>query len=61
MACGIGVARERTDPVHGATLVHPAVVAVQQAGVRRKELEYFGEAASGEARLSRLMPEPSSR
>src|SRR5215472_2372359 len=49
MACGVGVARERADPVHAASLVHAAVVTVEQVGVGRKELEYFGEAAGGEA------------
>src|SRR5262249_30864035 len=61
MACGVGIAREGADSVHGASLVHAAVVTVQQVGVGRKELEHFGEAAGSEARLSRLMPEPSSR
>src|SRR5262249_45990614 len=40
---------ERADPLHGASLVHAAVVAVQQVRVGRKELEHFGEAAGGEA------------
>jgi Benzoate membrane transport protein len=49
MAGGVGIARERADPVHGASLVHAAVVAVEQAGVGRKEPQHFGEAAGGEA------------
>jgi hypothetical protein len=48
MAGGVGIARERADPVHGASLVHAAVVAVEQAGVGRKEPQHFGEAAGGE-------------
>src|ERR1700731_1266429 len=49
MAGGLGIARERANPVHGAGLVHAAVVAVEQAGVGRKEPQHFGEAAGGEA------------
>ena len=49
MARGIGIARERADPVHSASLVHAAVVTVEQVGVGRKELEHFGEAAGSEA------------
>ncbi len=51
MARGIGIARERPDPIHGASLVHAAVVAMEEVGVWRKKLEHFGEAAGGEARL----------
>ena len=52
MARGIGIARERADPVHSASLVHATIVAVEQVGVGRKELEHFGEAAGGEAVIS---------
>ena len=48
MAC-IGIAGERADPLHGAGLVRTAVMAVEQVGVGREELEHFGEAAGGEA------------
>ena len=49
MAEGVGIAGERADPLHGAGLVHAAVMAVEQAGVGREELEHLGEAAGGEA------------
>src|ERR1700722_2199923 len=47
MAGGVGIARERANPVHGAGLVHAAVVAVEQISVGRKEFEHFGQAAGG--------------
>ncbi len=59
MARGVGIAGERANPLHREGLVQAAVVAAQQVGMGRKELEHFGEAARGK-RLSRLMPEPSS-
>src|SRR6476469_8257674 len=49
VARGVGIARERADPLHGAGLVHAAVAAAEQVGVGRKELEHFGKAAGGEA------------
>ena len=49
MGGGVGIAGERADPVHGAALVQAAVMAMEQVGVGREELEHLGEAAGGEA------------
>src|SRR5579872_1176572 len=48
MARSVGIAGERADPLHRAGLVQTAVMAVQQAGIGREEIEHFGEAARGE-------------
>src|SRR5262245_41670720 len=48
-ARGVGIARERADPRQRAGLVHAAVMAAEQAGMGREELEHFGEAAGGKA------------
>ena len=48
MGGGVGVAGERADSVHGAALVHAAVMAMEQVGVGREELEHLGETAGRE-------------
>src|SRR5262249_46623702 len=49
IAGDIGVAGERADTVEAAGLVRTAVMAAEQVGVRRKELEHLGKPARGEA------------
>ena len=49
MGGGVGIAGEGADAVHGAALVQPAVVAMEQVGVGREELEHLGETASRKA------------
>ena len=44
----VGIARQRADAGKGAGLVQAAVMAVQQIGVGREQLEHLGEAAGGE-------------
>jgi hypothetical protein len=46
---GVGVARERSDAVHGASLVCAAIMAAEQVGVGCEKLEHLGEAAGLEA------------
>src|SRR5262249_54217808 len=48
MARGVGIARERAHAIHGTGLVQAAVMAAQQARVRREEREHLGEAARRE-------------
>ena len=49
MARCVGIAGERANALHGAGLVQAAVVAAEQVGMGREELEHFGEAAGGKA------------
>src|ERR1700722_20329360 len=46
MGGGVSIAGERADSVHGAAFVQAAVVAMQQVGGGREELEPRGETAS---------------
>ena len=46
MGRGVGIAGERANPIHGAAFVQAAVVAMEQVGVGREELEHLGETAS---------------
>src|SRR6516225_11769471 len=48
VARGVGIAGERADSLHGTSLVHAAIMTLQQVGVGREELEHFGEAVGGE-------------
>ncbi len=45
---GVGIAGERADAVHGAALVQAAVVAMEQVGMGREQLEHLGETARRE-------------
>src|SRR6202034_1629789 len=48
MGRGVGVAGEGADSVHGAALIQAAIMAMEQVGVRREELEHLGEASGCE-------------
>ena len=48
MGGGVGIAGERADSVHGAALVQAAVMAMEQVGMGREELEHLGETARRE-------------
>src|ERR1700733_9396972 len=45
---GVGIAGERADSVHGSALVQAALMAMEQGGMGREELEHLGETARRE-------------